>query len=100
MTQNKIEEQTKLYLEAFLPDALSNALESYQRFSGAALEHKKTKDFLDHHKACKVAIAHVELLLKLSKSVDISENLNQKNIKNLLLAQRRVQENKEKQTTN
>lgn len=76
MTENKIDEATRLYLEAFLPDALSNALESYQKFSEQEKEHEKAKDFQDYHNACKVAIAHVELLLKLAKQSEISAGCN------------------------
>lgn len=75
----KIEAQTREAVAAFLPGAIAHALESYRRFSqeelqGARAEDEKdeaksltAKQFKDHHDACKVAIAHIELLIKLAK---------------------------------
>ena len=96
MTQINIEKSTRIYLEAFLPDALSNALESYQKFSTEEQEHQNAKDFSEHHNACKVAIAHVELLLKLAKTIGMTKEKNkeqnQELSKMLSLAEKNVLE--------
>lgn len=79
MTQ-KIEGDTRARIAAFLPDAIAKALTSYQLFleEGA---HNDAKEFKAHHEACKVAIAHVELLIKLAQWADlpdpVAEDVNQ-----------------------
>ena len=72
MTQDQIKESTRIYLQSFLPQALERALDSYQLFSDDKGSFENSKDFSEHHNACKVAIAHVELLLKLAKWAEIS----------------------------
>lgn len=69
MTQT-IEDATRQHLAAFLPDAISQALKSYYRFAQQD-PLPEPKEFSDHHKACKVAIAHIELLIKLAKWADL-----------------------------
>lgn len=82
MTQ-KIEGDTRARIAAFLPDAIAKALTSYQLFleEGA---HTDAKEFKAHHDACKVAIAHVELLIKLAQWADLpdptAEDINQQKI--------------------
>lgn len=52
-------------IAAGLPAAIDHAMQSYREF----YEKEKpegAKDFSAHHTACKTAIAHVELLLKLA----------------------------------
>ncbi|MGE4313024.1 MAG: hypothetical protein AB7E85_01970 [Pseudobdellovibrionaceae bacterium] len=52
-----------------LPDAIAKALLSYHLFMQKEIS-EDPKEFAAHHTAAKVAIAHVELLLKLGKSLD------------------------------
>jgi len=70
-----IESQTRQDIAAFLPRAIQTALESYEYFSQAQITDPQSdpcsKKFKDHHDACKVAIAHIELLIKLAKWADI-----------------------------
>jgi hypothetical protein len=73
---NKIEEETRAQVAAFLPDALRRSLESYLVFSEKEIS-TDTKKFSDHHTACKVAIAHVNLLLKLAQWADLEEEIRQ-----------------------
>lgn len=68
-----LEETTRAQIAEYLPDAVDQALESYRNF------YKKTdfedaKDFASHHSACKAAIAHVELLLKLAAWAELPRN--------------------------
>lgn len=68
-----IETETRAQIAAFLPAAIDKALASYHRFSENDVPHD-SKGFAAHHSACKVAIAHVELLLKLARWADIGES--------------------------
>lgn len=80
----KIDERTRTQIAAFLPDAIQTAIQSYQDFADEQVtipcdKDKKatnntSKNFKDHHDACKVAIAHIELLLKLAKWADIPQD--------------------------
>lgn len=59
-------------ISLFLPDAIRTALISYQRFSKRRI-HDETEQFIQHHMACKTAVAHIELLLKLAKLADLPD---------------------------
>ena len=63
---------TREEIAAFLPHALQTALESYKEFSGKDVP-EDPKDFKAHHDACKVAIAHIQLLTKLAEWADIPD---------------------------
>lgn len=52
-------------IAAGLPDAIDRAMRSYREFNEQEAS-KTAKDFSAHHTACKTAIAHIELLLKLA----------------------------------
>ncbi len=69
----RIEDATRSQVAQFLPAAITKALASYHRFSGNEAPDD-AKGFSAHHSACKVAIAHVELLLKLARWADIGES--------------------------
>lgn len=62
----KIENKTREQIAKFLPDAIAKALTSYHQFAERDMDSHNAKSFSDHHKACKVAIAHIELLIKLA----------------------------------
>ncbi len=62
---SEIHADTRQQIIQFLPDALKTALDSYHRFSAGEIP-EDSKGFSAHHNACKVAIAHIELLLKLA----------------------------------
>lgn len=63
---------TREEIAAFLPHALQTALESYKEFSSQTVP-EAPKDFKAHHDACKVAIAHIQLLTKLAEWADIDD---------------------------
>ncbi|MGH1375607.1 MAG: hypothetical protein ACRBCK_04580 [Alphaproteobacteria bacterium] len=69
---SKIEIRTRKQISEFLPDAISTALLSYQTFSERE-ELEEPKAFKAHHDACKVAIAHIELLIKLAQWADLPD---------------------------
>lgn len=72
MTDQKIENQTRARISAFLPDAIAQALTSYHRFADQNIP-EDAKGFSAHHSACKVAIAHIELLIKLARWADLPD---------------------------
>ena len=72
MTERKIENQTRERISAFLPDAIAQALTSYHRFADQNIP-EDAKGFSAHHSACKVAIAHIELLIKLARWADLPD---------------------------
>ncbi len=54
----------------FLPQALHAAIDSYHKFSDEDVPND-IKGFSAHHTAAKIAIAHIELLIKLAAWADI-----------------------------
>ncbi len=69
-------EEMRDRVAAFLPLALKTAIQSYKTFSDQP-ESTETPtlaaDFKKHHDALKVAIAHIELLVKLAKIAGLPE---------------------------
>lgn len=72
-----IEETTRRQVAAFLPGALEKTLESYHRFVSKDVSIE-SKEFMEHHKAGQVAVAHINLLLKLAQWADVEQEM-QKN---------------------
>ncbi len=61
----------------FLPEAMNAAIKSYSEFLAKKAddnEEMDAKEFKAHHDACKVALAHIDLLLKLAGYVMAGEN--------------------------
>lgn len=69
----KIAESVRQKVIQFLPAAIAFALRSYREFAEQELSDGEAKTFSAHHAACKAAIAHVELLVKLAKWADLPE---------------------------
>lgn len=91
-----LDQVTRQQIKNFLPSAILQTLTSYEEFMMKD-ESINAKDFSAHHSACKSAISHLELLLKIAKVADIpnqsdeSENI----LKDMLLqAEERVQSHK------
>lgn len=62
-----------------LPNAIDCAIRSYRQFYEA--ENIETaKEFSAHHTACKTAIAHIELLLKLAEWANIAADTQDQNL--------------------
>ena len=68
-----------------LPDAMAKALASYHLFLDEG-EQTDPKQFKAHHEACKVAIAHIELLIKLAKWADLPDPAALEDVSNNMLA--------------
>jgi hypothetical protein len=60
-----VTEAVRERIAKFLPEALHAAIDSYHQFSSTDVP-SDTKSFSAHHTAAKVAIAHIELLIKLA----------------------------------
>jgi hypothetical protein len=71
----KLEEATRNQLAEFLPQAIRKAFCSYHSFMQGDPDDEKIKIFKEHHNAGKVALAHIELLLKLAalKNIDVAK---------------------------
>lgn len=78
----QIEEATREQVAEFLPAALKKALSSYEDFMNSNNAHDTTENFSKHHTACKVALAHVQLLLRLAEwaNVQLEHGVNQINM--------------------
>ena len=95
MTSNPIAEETRQQIATFLPEAIEKTLISYQDFMEQSNVdgEVKAKIFSDHHSACKAAISHLELLLKLARWADVPQggsNESQRLEHMLLEAQERI----------
>lgn len=82
---DKIEDDTRKRIATFLPDAIAQALTSYHRFSQQDAP-EEAKEFSAHHSACKVAIAHIELLIKLARWADLPDAKAENGNQQILLA--------------
>ena len=88
MTDEKrktIEQETQQQIAEFLPEAIAQALNSYYRFSQQDAP-PEAKEFSAHHSACKVAIAHIELLIKLARWAELPDAKAENASDQLLLA--------------
>jgi hypothetical protein len=65
-----IEAQTRLQIASTLPRAIEKAIASYREFYNQDTPDT-AKEFSAHHTACKAAIAHIELLLKLARWAEL-----------------------------
>lgn len=81
----RIEDQTKERIASFLPGILDKAMESYARFAAHDAPVGEAKEFSAHHNACKVAIAHIELLIKLARWVDLEDEAKAAEFRKLAL---------------
>lgn len=66
---------TRAEVAQFLPSALKTALKSYRQFMAQDVA-QTPKEFGAHHTAGKVALAHVDLLLKLARWADLEEEIH------------------------
>lgn len=70
---HQIEAGMRERIAAFLPSALETALASYQLFSRKETHEENPQKFKAYHDACKVALAHIELLMKLVKLANLPD---------------------------
>jgi hypothetical protein len=77
---DNIKETNLSYVKIFLPSALEKALRSYEELTDVK-DSDKLKEFTEYHMAAKVAISHIELLLKVIKLSDVTSTENTKGAK-------------------
>jgi hypothetical protein len=70
MTHEKIEAHSRTQIAKFLPNALSVVLKNHQEFLKEKMP-TEVADYKKHQEACKVALAHIQLLTKLAAWADI-----------------------------
>ncbi len=63
-----IQARTRQQLAAFLPSAITKALATYRELTGLSID-KEATEYKKHQEACKVAVAHIHLLVKLARDV-------------------------------
>lgn len=73
-----IEHSTREQIAEFLPEAIRLAVSSYRQFMKTEEEiddkgNISSRNFSDHHKQAKIAISHIELLIKLAKWADLPD---------------------------
>ncbi len=68
-----LEEKSRKQISTFLPQAVNKSLSSYHAFMAQDVPDD-AKGFSAHHSAAKVAIAHIELLLKLARWADLPQS--------------------------
>jgi hypothetical protein len=76
--ETDIRHMTREQIAEFLPAAIRKAAASYHEFAGRAIpagadDKAAAKSFAEHHAACKAAITHIELLLKLARSAGMED---------------------------
>lgn len=67
-----IEEKQRQQIAEFLPHAIYRAVSSYHEFMDderRSSTRTQPDQFKEHHSACKVALAHIELLFKVAREV-------------------------------
>ncbi|MCB9963725.1 MAG: hypothetical protein H6855_01300 [Rhodospirillales bacterium] len=73
MSTNTIFHSRQKIVQTALSAALEQAICSYELFvSEHTPDPQNPKEFEEHHKACKSALTHIELLTKLIKAADLS----------------------------
>lgn len=73
-----IEQVTREQIAEFLPEAITLAVNSYRQFMKTEEDLDKNanivkREFATHHKEAKIAISHIELLIKLAKWADLPD---------------------------
>lgn len=81
-----IEQKMRTQIASFLPSALRTAMDSYKAFS-VANAYEGAKEFKTHHDACKVAIAHIDLLIKLAQWADLPDPAIEDEVQHSMLSQ-------------
>jgi hypothetical protein len=82
---SKLTAETEEQLKHSLPDAMQIAILSYQDFADKGQQDGKASDyFKGYHNACRAALTHIELLLKLARLVDALDDDQEDTISMLL----------------
>lgn len=87
---DELDEETRQEVAAFLPVVIRKTLQSYEEFIELS-KSENSKDFSNYHSACKAAISHLEMLIKLAQLIGVVEKNDDPSFKDMLrLAEERV----------
>ncbi len=81
----------KAQISAQLETAASRVIESYQSFMNDEPEAGDARAFAAHHAACKAALAHLDLLLKLARLAGVETDAGTDEEQASLLAKARAE---------
>lgn len=70
---HKIQSRTRAQIAAFLPAAITKALATYKELTHIPIT-REAAEYKKHQEACKVAVAHIHLLVKLARDVSTLEH--------------------------
>ncbi|MGZ9109335.1 MAG: hypothetical protein ACXW4B_11015 [Micavibrio sp.] len=66
----KFEDYARSEITAILEETIEKAVASYYCYAKKDLKEENAKDVTEYHKSCKVAAAHLDLLIKLARWAD------------------------------
>ena len=70
---HKVQDDTKKRIAEFLPDVIAQALNTYHEFATSTPVEADAKKFAAQQAACKAAVAHIELLVKLARWAELPD---------------------------
>lgn len=73
---SEIKDYAREQIAKALPGFMKNVLDSYKQFSSMPAT-ENSKEFKERHDASKVAVGHIQLLMKLAALVDCAEDKSQ-----------------------
>jgi hypothetical protein len=83
-----IESETQTLIALTLPDAIGHAIQTYYDFYGRYVPDDP-KEFTAYQNGCKAALAHIQLLMKLTQTIDYKGNQREVNeLENILISAR------------
>ena len=74
------EEYARSEITAILKETTEKAIASYYCYARKDFQNDMAKDFTEYHKSCKIAAAHLDLLIRLARWADKSETAKEENI--------------------
>lgn len=69
----KFEDKARSEITDILEETIDRAVTSYYCFAKKIFKEEESKDVTEYHKSCKVALAHLDLLIKLARWADKTE---------------------------
>jgi hypothetical protein len=66
----KFEDKARSEITDILEETIDRAVTSYYCFAKKIFKEEESKDVTEYHKSCKVALAHLDLLIKLARWAD------------------------------
>jgi hypothetical protein len=87
---NNIADDVRTRIASALPNVLAKAIKDYEKFLEPKEEKETSKTFKERHDACKAALAHIALIVKVSDEICVPGQAgNQQQILEALLTDAR-----------